>query len=90
AGNYNLVQPTGLSATISKANLTVSGLTANNKTYDGTTAATLSGTASVTALGSDTVSVTGTGTASFADKNVGTGKGVTVSGYTLAGTDAGN
>ncbi|MFJ3313895.1 YDG domain-containing protein [Herbaspirillum huttiense] len=90
AGNYNLVQPTGVSATISKANLTMSGLTANNKTYDGTTAATLSGTASVTALGSDTVSVTGTGTASFADKNVGTGKGVTVSGYTLTGTDAGN
>ncbi|WP_258398564.1 YDG domain-containing protein [Herbaspirillum rubrisubalbicans] len=90
AGNYNLVAPTGLVATISKANLNLSGVTANNKTYDGTTAATLSGTASVTALGSDTVSVAGTGTGSFADKNVGTGKGVTVGGYTLTGTDAGN
>lgn len=91
AGNYNIVQPTGLTATINKADLNVSGVTASNKTYDGTTAATLTGTASVTALGSDVVSVSGTGTgSSFATKDVGTGKAVTISGYTLGGTDAAN
>jgi hypothetical protein len=90
AGNYNAVQPTGLSADIGKATLAVSGVIANNKIYDGGTAATLGGNATVAAFGSDVVSVAGSGRAAFADKNVGTGKAVTVSGYTLAGTDAGN
>jgi hypothetical protein len=36
------------------------------------------------------VNVTGTGSGAFADKNVGTGKAVTVTGFTLTGTDAGN
>ena len=67
AGNYNLVQPTGLSADISKADLAVTGLTAANKTYDTTTIATLGGTASVTALAGDTVTVGGTASGSFGD-----------------------
>ena len=90
AANYNLAQPAGLTATIGKANLALSGVTANNKTYDGTTAATLAGTAAVTALGGDAVSVGGAGTGSFTDRNAGLGKAVTVGGYTLAGADAGN
>ncbi len=61
--------------------------TANNKTYDGTAAATgslaLSGV-----VGSDTV--TASGAFAFADKNVGTGKAVVVTGATLAGADVGN
>ena len=90
AGNYVVLQPTGLSATINKANLAVSGIAAVNKTYDATTAATLTGTAAVAVLGSDSVSVTGTGVGSFASKDAGTGKAVTVSGYALSGADAGN
>jgi hypothetical protein len=90
AGNYNLVQPTGVTATISRADLAVTGVSANNKIYDGTTTATLSGTASVSALGSDVVFVSGAGVGSFANKNVGMGKSVTVSGFTLGGADAGN
>jgi len=90
ASNYNIVQPTGLAAGISKANLAVAGVAANNKTYDGTTAATLSGNATVAAFGADVVSVGGNGAASFADKNAGSARPVTVSGYTLAGADAGN
>ncbi|RVU11949.1 beta strand repeat-containing protein, partial [Methylobacterium oryzihabitans] len=90
AGNYNLVLPTGLTASIARAPLAVTGLSALGKTYDGTTAATLTGTATVTLIGSDVVAVSGSGTGSFADKNAGTGKPVTVSGYTLSGTDAGN
>ncbi|AXA66802.1 YDG domain-containing protein [Pseudomonas oryzihabitans] len=90
AGNYNLVQPTSLTADIAKANLSVTGVTAANRTYDGTTNATLSGTAAVSALGSDVVTVTGTGSAAFSDKNAGSGKAVTVTGYGLSGVDAGN
>jgi hypothetical protein len=90
AGNYNVIQPSGLTASIAKANLAVTGVTAANKTYDGTTAATLNGTATVSALGADVVSLNGTGTATFADKNAGTNKAVTVSGYSLGGADAGN
>jgi filamentous hemagglutinin family protein len=90
AGNYNLIEPSNVTASISKADLSISGISAASKTYDGTTAATLTGSAAVSALQSDTVSLTGSGTAVFADKNVGTNKQVTVSGYTLSGVDAGN
>jgi filamentous hemagglutinin family protein len=90
AGNYTIVQPVGVTANITAANLAVTGVTASNKVYDGTTAATLGGTATVAALGSDVVSVGGAGSGAFADKNVGTGKAVTITGYTLSGADAGN
>lgn len=91
AGNYVVMQPTGLTATISKADLSLTGLSAADKVYDATTTAVLGGNASLSAaIGSDVVSLTGTGTASFSNKNVGANKSVTVSGYTLSGTDAGN
>jgi trimeric autotransporter adhesin len=88
AGNYVLVS--GLSADITPATLTVTGLNANNKVYDGTTAATFSGSAGVTPLGGDAVSVGGSLTGTFSDKNAGTGKAVAVGGLTLSGADAGN
>ncbi|AQR69567.1 hypothetical protein BZG29_15425 [Janthinobacterium sp. LM6] len=90
AGNYVVTQPTGLSATINKADLAVSGVSALNKTYDAGTGATLSGTATVSGFLNDNVSVIGTGTGSFADPNAGGNKNVAVSGYALTGTDASN
>jgi filamentous hemagglutinin family protein len=90
AGNYSLQPPTGLSADITKATLTVAGLGAANKVYDGSTTAALTGTARVTPLSGDSVTLSGTGAGRFADKNVGTAKPVSVTGYTLSGTDAGN
>ena len=90
AGNYNVLQPTGLTANITPASLSVTGVTAVNKVYDATRTATLLGTAAVTGLLTDDVSLTGTVAASFADKNVGTAKPVTVTGYALTGTDAAN
>jgi hypothetical protein len=89
-GNYNLVY-TGNNLTISPATVTIaSGITANNKVYDGNTAATFStGGAIITGLQySDVLGVTATGT--FADKNAGTGKMVTLTGLGLTGTAAGN
>jgi trimeric autotransporter adhesin len=86
AGNYTVTDPTGLTATINKANLTVSA-TAANKVYDGTSSATASLTDNRVA--GDNLSETYTG-ANFADKNAATGKQVTVSGISVSGTDAGN
>ncbi|WP_233828379.1 beta strand repeat-containing protein [Paraburkholderia sp. ZP32-5] len=87
ASNYVVVEQTGLTANITPATLTVTGASANNKVYDGTTDATFTGGTLVGVLGSDSVSLTQSGT--FASKNVGTGIGVTAA-DTLAGTDAGN
>jgi hypothetical protein len=90
AVNYNLLQQSGLKADISKANLAVSGLLANNKVYDATTVAPLGGSAAVSPLSGDEVSVGGTAVGAFAEKNVGSGNAVTVSGVTITGADAGN
>ena len=90
AANYALTQQTGLIADITQASLSVTGLTASNKTYDTTTSATLGGTAAITVLGTDTVTLGATAVGVFADKNAGTGKTVTVTGNTISGTDAAN
>ncbi len=90
--NYTLpTSASGNIGVITPASLTVSGVTAQNKVYDATTAATITGTAAISGIfGSDVVTVGGSAIGSFADKNVGTAKPVTVSGLTLSGADAGN
>ncbi|PWU08705.1 MAG: hypothetical protein C5B50_28980 [Verrucomicrobia bacterium] len=89
AGDYALFVASA-SATITPKPETVSGLSVSNKVYDGTTAATLGGTAALSPaiLAGDDASLSGTATASFNDKNVGNAKSVTVSGYTITGTNA--
>lgn len=90
AGNFS-ASTTGASTiniaatgTVAPKNLTVTGVTADNKTYDGTTAATLSGTPlPVGVVNGDIVSIGGTPVATFATANAGTGITVTVTGYTL-------
>ena len=72
----------------------MTGITASNKVYDGTTSATLN-TSSAALAGSiasgDHVTLeTGGASGAFADSNAGTGKTVTVSSLTLSGADAGN
>ena len=92
AGNYTLsAQPTGVTGSITKKTVTVtSGITASNKTYDGTTWATLSGSSAVISgkVTGDVLGVSASG--AFANKNAGTGKTVTISSITLTGTDKGN
>ncbi|WP_245638637.1 YDG domain-containing protein, partial [Hydrogenophaga palleronii] len=89
AANYQL--PAGSSFTGTDGQITPRalqvGYTGVNKTYDGNTVATV--TTSDNRIGGDTLVVTW-GSASFADKNVGTGKTVTLSGVTLDGADAAN
>ncbi|MBF8295565.1 MAG: Bacterial surface protein [Bacteroidetes bacterium] len=79
--------------TITPKDLTVSGITADDKVYDGTTSATLNttGAALVDLVSGDIVTVSTSGAnGTFAGKEVGTNKTVTISGLTIGGTDAGN
>ncbi len=74
--------------TITPKDLTISGITATNKVYDGTIAATLSGTAKYEGLITDDVfAVTGTPTAVFDNKDAGNNKSITVNGYTAPSTN---
>jgi trimeric autotransporter adhesin len=91
AVNYTLTQPASLTANITPKALTVTGLSANSKIYDGTNAATLIGSPALNGvvLG-DTISFSGTAIGSFATKGVGAGIAVNVTGLTLTGASAGN
>ena len=73
--------------------MTVSGITASDKVYDGTTTATLilTNPTFTGIVSGDNLTVTAPTTGTFADANVGTGKTVTFSsGITLGGTSVGN
>ena len=94
-GNYELLSNTA-SFTINPKHLTVSGVSASDKVYNGNNAATINtssasldaGVISPDVVNLDASLVTGT----FADKNVNVGpaKPVTASGLGLSGADAGN
>lgn len=86
AANYSLVQPAGLTASITAKALTVTGAAVTSKIYDGTTAAVITGTLSGV-ISPDVVTFNGTGT--FASTNVGTGISVT-STSTLGGAQSDN
>ena len=90
AGNYTFAA----SALTSRADITakavdVSAISASNKVYDGTANATLSGGVLSGVISGDVVTV-GALTGSFDNRNVGTGKAVSVSSILLTGQDAGN
>jgi hypothetical protein len=88
--NYSLKVPSpGLSVSIIPKPLSVTGVTVENKMYDGTTVANLHGSTLSGLVSGDSVKLI-TGTGEFKDKNVGTGKLVTASGYVISGIDAGN
>ncbi len=78
---------------VNQKSLTVSGVTASDKPYDGTMSASLNtGTAALVGLvNGDPVTLNTNGaTGAFADANVGTSKRVAISGLTISGTGAGN
>jgi hypothetical protein len=90
--NYAVSFVTDTTGVITARAITVNGVLANNKVYDGTTVATLTtGGASVTALGADMVTLSSlAATGAFADPTVGVAKPVTAAGFTIGGADAGN
>ena len=84
--NHYDSEAVSINVSIAKAEVTVSGIKAGNKTYDATTRATID-TGSVVYTGkaaADTLRVTAT--LEFEDENVGTGKTVTISNVALSGT----
>ncbi|NIB42926.1 filamentous hemagglutinin N-terminal domain-containing protein [Pseudomaricurvus alkylphenolicus] len=88
AANYELQQSQLLSsASITPATVTLSGVDALDKIYDGTTTAQAGGGSLAGVIGGDNVLFSIAG--DFADKNVGDGIDVTLQ-ATLTGTDAGN
>jgi hypothetical protein len=87
AGNYQLTSTTAsTTANITPRDLTMSA-SGVNRVYDGTTAATVN--LADDALAGDDVA-DHYAAASFADKNVGAGKTVSVTGISIDGGDAGN
>ncbi len=92
AANYTLTLPTGLTADITPASIAaVTGITAQNKGYDGTTTATLdTASASYTGKISGDVLTVAAAQGQFADKAAGNRKPVSISGIRLGGADAGN
>jgi fibronectin-binding autotransporter adhesin len=85
-GNYDIAF-VGANLSITAKTLTVSGATAPNRAYNGTTTATITGATLVGVESGDAVTVSGGG--AFADKNVGSGKSVTAN-LVLGGGNAGN
>lgn len=88
--NYAAVEHTAL-VTVSPKELTVTGAAAASRAYDGTKTVAVTGGTLQGVVGSDDVtliSANASGTVASAD--AGSGKAVTVAGYTLSGTAAGN
>jgi len=88
ASNYS-VNAAATLADITKKDITADTITANNKVYDGTNAATLSALTSSGFIGGDDISLE-SGSNIFDDENVGTAKTVTVGTIALAGNDSSN
>ena len=82
--------PVNVTFTINQKAVTVSGITASDKTYDGTTAATLDCSSAVFSgiVGGDALTVSATGT--FSDADAGADKTVAISGLTLGGSSVSN
>ena len=72
--------------------VTITGLQAESKTYDGTAAAVITGTPALSGLmaGDDVTVDASRAAAAFAGADAGTGKTVLLSGYALTGADAAN
>ena len=84
---------TAATLTVNEKALTVTGITASNKVYDGATSATIN-TASAALVGvvsGDTVNLNAaSATGAFLTKTVGSGKNVQIVGLTISGVDSGN
>lgn len=93
AGNYELdtTSTPETTANITQKEVTISGVTAKDKVYDGTDDAEIDTTGATidTIYDGDNVQFKGV-SGKFDNKNVGENKHVTFSGLTLDGTDAGN
>lgn len=88
AGNYTLVP--SITGNIIRKDLTVSGASAQNKVYDGTTLAVISGAVLVGKINGDDVSLVTPVSGTFAQNGVGTGIDVSALPMSLGGSSASN
>ncbi|MBF6640936.1 hypothetical protein IVB69_05550, partial [Flavobacterium sp. J49] len=91
SGTHNPAIAVTQNLTVTPLGISITGISALDKPYDGTTIATLTGTAVLdpAPINGDDVTISGTPIANFATADSGL-QAVTVSGYTLGGTKAGN
>jgi hypothetical protein len=90
AGNYTLSAQPKATANITTKPVTITGIIAEDKIYDGKTTTTITGVATINEkIEGDDLTVI-YGTAAFEDAEVGTGKIITFSGFSLGGEDANN
>ena len=81
------------SSTVSRKSLSVTGLTGDNKTYNGSTSATATGTAElsgVLSVDASNVSLGGTPVYTFASSSVGSAISISTTGYSISGSASGN
>lgn len=92
SSNSTYIGSTALNFTISRKALTVTGLSAADKEYDGTSAVTVSGTAALSgAVSGDNITLAGSPTFSFVDSAIQSNKVISMSGqYSISGTDSAN
>jgi hypothetical protein len=89
--NYSINYVANGTGVITKLDTYITGSTSITKVYDQLLTAPLGGSLTVAPLLlSDIVIVSGSPVATFADKNVGTGKPITITGATITGADAAN
>ncbi len=82
---------TGANLTISKKQLTITGVSGNDKIYDGNKIASATGTASLIGIvNNDDVKLAGDVTYNFVNPAIENNKPINVSGWSLTGTDAQN
>ena len=91
ASNYTFTDQTSSAANITPKSIAVSGITAANRVYDGTTDATvdITGLTFSGIVAGDDLTASGT-SGVFGDKNVDSHKAVSLSGTTYGGTDLAN
>ena len=92
AANYNLTaQPAAVTADITARSVTIVGAAVEgSKVYDGTADARISSVGELTnTVDGDDISIS-VGVAAYSDRNAGTGKTVTFTGFALDGADAAN
>jgi hypothetical protein len=91
ASNYTLsAQPQFVNADITQKPVTISGISAKNKVYDGNTTAVVDGEGTIVNNLDGTALTFVKGTASFGDKTVGDEKPVTFEGFALSGDASSN
>ena len=91
--NYNSYTSDEIEVSITRKALTITGITATNRDYNGQTTVVLSGTPSLSGVFAGdllNVSLTGTASGSIANSTAGNAKSVSVSGLSLSGSKSNN